>query len=362
MQFGVQFFPNFQPKDKSAEEYFAQSLAIAEEADTLGFTHARSVEHYFERYGGYSPNPIVFLSAAAVRTKKMRLVTGAVVPVFNNPIKLAGEIAMLDAISHGRFDVGFARAFLPHEFRRFRISPDESVARFREGLEQVELLLTQENVTHHGQFHSFENVTSLPRPTQKPRPKFYIASTRTPDSFEFAGRAGHSLMSIPIGPLKDLLPIYRNAWREAGHPGNGEVMIAVHMFCHEDSRRAREIPRAQFEDYFLALFESAGEWTKGMSSKDYQGYDESISRMKNFTLESQIEAGGAWVGTPDEIKAIIRRFEAAVGGIEHASLQINFGTLDFAEAQRSMRLFAREVLPAFSSACRHARHGAPQGA
>ena len=79
---------------------------------------------------------------------------------------------MLDAISGGRFDVGFARAFLPHEFRRFGISPDTSVARFREGLEQIELLLTQENVSHRGQFHSFENVTSLPRPTQKPRPKF----------------------------------------------------------------------------------------------------------------------------------------------------------------------------------------------
>ena len=143
MQFGVQFFPNFRPSDKSAAEYFAESLAIAEEAETLGYTHARSVEHYFERYGGYSPNPIVFLAAAAARTKKMRLVTGAVVPAFNNPLKLAGEIAMLDAISGGRFDVGFARAFLPHEFRRFSISPDKSVARFREGLEQIELLLTQ---------------------------------------------------------------------------------------------------------------------------------------------------------------------------------------------------------------------------
>ena len=222
------------------------------------------------------------------------------------------------------------------------------MARFREGLEQVELLLTQENITHHGQFHSFDNVTSLPRPTQKPRPKFYIASTRTPDSFEFAGRNGHSLMSIPIGPLKDLLAIYRKAWREAGHPGDGEVMVAVHMFCHEDARLAREIPRRQFEDYFAALFESAGEWTKGTSSKDYKGYDVSISRMKNFTLETQIEAGGAWVGTPDEVKAIIRRFEGTIGKIEHASLQINFGTLDIAEAQRSMRLFAREVLPAFS--------------
>jgi alkanesulfonate monooxygenase SsuD/methylene tetrahydromethanopterin reductase-like flavin-dependent oxidoreductase (luciferase family) len=348
MQFGVQFFPNFRPADKSAEDYFAQSLDIAEEADALGYAHARSVEHYFERYGGYSPNPMLFLAAAAARTKKMRLITGAVVPAFNNPLKLAGEIAMLDAISHGRFDVGFARAFLPHEFRRFRISPDESIARFREGLEQIELLLTQENVSHHGKFHSFDNVTSLPRPTQKPRPKFYIASTRTADSFEFAGRAGHALMSIPIGPLKDLLPIYRNAWREAGHPGDGEVMIAFHMFCHEDARKAREIPRPQFEDYFIALFESAGEWTKGTASKDYKGYDESISRMKTFTLENQIEARGALVGTPDEIKAIVRNFEEKVGKFEQASLQINFGTLDVAEAQRSMRLFAKEVMPAFA--------------
>ena len=46
---------------------------------------------------------------------------------------------MLDALSGGRLDVGFARAFLPHEFRRFGISPDESNARFREGLEQIEL-------------------------------------------------------------------------------------------------------------------------------------------------------------------------------------------------------------------------------
>jgi len=348
MQFGVQFFPCVSPEQKSAKDYFAESLAIAEQAETLGYTHVRSVEHYFERYGGFSPNPIVFLSAVAARTKRLRLLTGAVVPVFNNPLKLAGEIAMLDAISNGRFDVGFARAFLPHEFRRFGISPDESIERFREGLEQIELLLTRENASHRGKFHSFENITSLPRPTQKPRPKFYIASTRTADSFEFAGRAGHGLMAIPIGPLKDLIPIYRKAWRDAGHPGDGEVMIAFHMFCHEDAKLAREIPRPQFEDYFRALFESAGEWAQGTSSKDYRGYDESIARMKSFTLETQIEAGGAFVGTPDEIKVIIRRFESTVGKFEHASLQVNFGTLDFAEAQKSLRLFSREVIPEFA--------------
>jgi alkanesulfonate monooxygenase SsuD/methylene tetrahydromethanopterin reductase-like flavin-dependent oxidoreductase (luciferase family) len=350
MQFGVQFFPAVNPAEKDASDYFAESLAIAEAAEQLGFTHARTVEHYFERYGGYSPNPIVFLAAVSQRTKTMRLVTGAVLPVFNHPLKLAGEIAMLDAISGGRLDVGFARAFLPHEFRRFGISPDESHARFREGLEQVELLLTRENATHRGRFHSFEDVTSLPRPTQKPRPKFYIAATQTPESFEFAGTKGYALMAIPIGPLGPMLKAYREAWRNAGHPGEGEVMIAFHMFCHEDARLAREIARRPFEEYFRALNEGVSDWIHGTTSKDYQGYEKSMRKLAAFTLDGQIESGGAWVGTPTEIGTIIQRVIKHFGEFEHVSLQINFGTLNIADAQRSMRLFAAQVMPHFAAA------------
>src|SRR5580704_12954060 len=176
MQFGVQFFPDVKPEQKAGTEYFREALTLSEETDNLGFTHIRIVEHYFHYYGGYSPNPLLFLAAAAERTRRARLVTGAILPVFNHPLKLTGEIGMLDAISGGRLDVGFARAFLPHEFRRFGRSPDESVARFREGVEQVELLLTEENVSHRGQFHVIDRVTSLPRPTQRPRPRFYIAA------------------------------------------------------------------------------------------------------------------------------------------------------------------------------------------
>ena len=348
MRFGVQFFPSVAPDQKSAKEYFAESLALAAEAETLGFTHVRTVEHYFEPYGGYSPNPVVFLSALSQRTKMMRLVTGGLLPVFNHPLTLAGEIAMLDAISGGRLDVGLARAFLPHEFRRFGISPDESQARFREGLEQIELLLTQESVTHRGAFHSFAGVTSLPRTTQKPRPPFYIAATQTAETFEFAGRAGHALMAIPIGPLRGLLERYRQSWREAGHPGSGEVMVAFHMFCHRDQRLARDTARAPFEAYFRALGAAASDWVTGPASKDYRDYDKAVERMRAFTVESQIESGGAWIGTPAEIRSIVARVIDTIGPFEHASLQVNFADLDFAEAMKSLRLFAAEVMPAFA--------------
>ena len=179
MEFGVQFFPSVGPDKKSAEQYWGEALQLTQRAEQLGYANVRTVEHYFHPYGGYSPDPLIFLSAAAAMTRSIRLITGAVLPVFNNPLKLAGQIGMVDAISKGRLEVGFARAFLPHEFARFGISMDESRSRFDEGLEQIRRLLEEESVTAQGRFHSFAKVTSLPRPTQKPRPPFWIAALST---------------------------------------------------------------------------------------------------------------------------------------------------------------------------------------
>ncbi len=170
MEFGVQFFPAVGPAQKPADQYWREALELTRLAEELGFTNVRTVEHYFHSYGGYSPDPLIFLSAAAAVTHSIRLITGAVLPVFIDPLKLAGQIGMADAISSGRLEVGFARAFLPHEFARFGISMDESRARFDEGLEQVRLLLEQERVSAQGRFHSFKDITSLPRPHPEAAP------------------------------------------------------------------------------------------------------------------------------------------------------------------------------------------------
>ena len=350
MDFGIQFFPDVGPDVKTAQQYFAECLHLVELCDELGYTHVRTVEHYFRDYGGYSPNPIVFLTAAAARTQKARLVTGAVLPVFNNPLKLAGEIGMLDAISGGRLDVGFARAFLPHEFSRFGIALDESKARFDEGMEQVRRLLEEEDLSMEGDFHSFRNVTSLPRPTQRPRPPFYVAALATEESFIKAGKAGHSIMAIPLagGKMKELLALYRDAWRAAGHEGDGRVMLAFHMFCHEDPDQAIDIAREPLNRYLKSLVDAASDWTAGSSSDDYPNYDKIIAGLAKETFESQVEKGAAWVGTPERLVDTIAEYEELAGGFEIASLQVNFNTLPLEEAARSMRLFSEKVMPAFA--------------
>lgn len=350
MEFGLQFFPDVSPAQRSGEEYWADALYLSQLGEELGFTSIRTVEHYFHPYGGYSPNPLLFLAAAAMRTAKARLITGAVLPAFNHPLKLAGEIGMLDAISHGRLEVGFARAFLPHEFERFGVTPDESNARFEEGLELVRRLLEEAHVSAEGRFHQFRDVTSLPRPTQTPRPPFWLAALATPSSFERAGRLGYDVMAIPLagGQMADLIGRYREARRRAGHTGPGRIMLAFHMLCTASEEQAINIARGPLNAYLKSLVDGASGWLAGQSSADYPNYDKIIAVLSKETFETQREKGAAWIGTPDAISQQIKDYYSSVGGFDIASMQVNFNVLERVEAEASMRLFAAQVLPQFT--------------
>jgi predicted phage terminase large subunit-like protein len=111
MQFGLNFFPCVEPAEKSAEQYFREAIHLASLTDELGYTHVRQVEHYFKPYGGYSPNPLIFLTAVAQRTRKVRLITGAVLPALDCWRKQAatdeGVDAFLDLVKQWR-PIGWA--------------------------------------------------------------------------------------------------------------------------------------------------------------------------------------------------------------------------------------------------------------
>jgi len=356
MEFGISFFPNVGPDDKSAMDYWDEALQLVDLCDPLGYSHVRTVEHYFKPYGGYTPNPIVFLAAAAQRTRRARLVTGAVLPAFNNPLKIAGEAGMLDAISDGRLDLGLARAFMPHEFARFGVSLDESRRRYDEGVDQINRLLSEENLTMTGEFHSFKNVTSLPRPTQRPRPPIWVAALQTPETFEYAGRNGFNCMANPIGGAKlgELLGIYREAWSSAGHPGQGQIALAFMMYCAPTTEQAIAEAGPDVRSYFQALTDAASDWSSGASTKDYPGYDKLIEMLSKEDVHSQREKSAALIGDPSEICDMIAEFSRQIGGFDIASLQVNLKMLDIEKAKISMRLFADEVIPRFAATPRAA--------
>ncbi|MDP4594905.1 MAG: LLM class flavin-dependent oxidoreductase [Beijerinckiaceae bacterium] len=350
MQFGIQFFPTNGPDQLSGADFWGNALACVDLCDELGFSHVRTVEHYFNKYGGYSPSPIAFLSAAAMRTKKARLVTGAVLPIFSHPLKLASELCLLDALSNGRLEAGFARAFLPIEFERFGISLDESKARFGEALDIIIRACREENIAHDGTYWKFPETTIYPRPTQKPHMPIWVAAVQTPESFINAGKNGFGIMAIPMtgSVMKELIELYRKSWKEAGHPGNGKVMLAFHLYCTETAKDARAVGEPELMDYFKAFANAARSWTTGTASKDYANYDKIVEHLDKATFDGQVENCSAWIGTPDMIAKQIERYQEAVGGFETASVQVNFGMMDQKKAHASMRLFSKEVMPRFA--------------
>lgn len=351
MDFGIQFFPTSGPAQQTGAEFWANALRCVDLCDELGYTSVRTVEHYFGRYGGYSPSPVAFLSAAAMRTQKARLVTGAVLPAFSHPLKLASELMFLDAISNGRLEAGFARAFLPIEFERFGVSLDESRARFEEAMTIIGRVMTQERVSYDGTFWRFPETTIMPRPTQQPRPPFWIAAVQTESSFEAAGRNGYGVMAIPVAGavLRKLLGVYRDAWKKAGHPGNGRVMIAFHMYCAPSMDEATATAGPEIDAYLKTFADAARAWTTGTSSKDYPGYDKIVEHLDKATWQSQVENCSAWIGTPKSIASQIAEYSSACGGFDIASLQVNYGAMNQEKARASMRLFAQEVIPQFKN-------------
>jgi len=356
MKFGLNFFPSFRASDYSTAEYFAQCLRLAERADQLGFNSVKTVEHYFFDYGGHSPNPVVFLAAVAARTHRIRPITGAVIPAFNHPVKLAAELAVLDNISNGRLDVGFGRAFIPKEFEVFGVSMDDSRARFEEGIAVVTRLWTEDRVSHEGRFHRFQDVHLKPRPVQKPHPPIWVASVASVESFIWAGQRGYNVMIVPYAgsmqKVRDMVRAYREAWREAGHPpGREQVQSSLHCYVAETREAALEGARPRVERYIEVFSEAVSSWASHQAAQ-YANYGKMVESIARTTLESMLADRQALIGTPDDVIEQLQYHVDVFGDFE-PSIQINFGGIADKEALRTLELFAAHVMPKFRS------HGGP---
>jgi len=305
VRFGLNFFPSFRPEDSSTADYYDQCLRIAARADQLGFSSIKTVEHSFYDYGGHSPNPCVFLSAVAARTRRIRLITGAVIPAFHHPAHLGGDLAMLDNMSRGRLDAGFGRAFLPKEFEVYGVPMAESRERFEEAIGIIRRLWTEERVTAKGKYWQLEDVHLMPRTVQKPHPPIWIAAISSEESFVYAAKNGFNLMIVPYagkpGQLQEFVKMYRKLWAESGHKAGAE-QIQVAQFCYLAEKSAEA--HAGFERIckrYLETFADAVVSWKGRNESDYPGYDKMVASILATTPDKIIAQGGAFVGSSDEV-------------------------------------------------------------
>ncbi len=347
MKFGVSFLPDASPEIKSARDWFHDALELSVQAERAGFEYVKMTEHYLHAYGGYCPSPLTFLSAVAARTARIRLMTGGLLPVFHHPLRLAAETAMVDALSGGRLDVGYARAYLPYEFAAFGVSLDESRRRFSDTVRAVTRLWTEANVSEETPWFALRGATSLPRCVQSPHPPVWGTAVRSAESFEWLGENGFNLlvtlaMTTPAA-LRSLVETYRRAFRRA-HPDKvPQVALSVPLFMAESDDAAERESESYLQHYIDVWTGAAQAWDR-VDSTDYPGYKGMAFALKQQSPALFRSNLNAVVGGVETVTRSVRLLAKELD-IDALLWQIDFGCMPLSKAERSLKLFAEGVAP-----------------
>src|SRR6202048_4992700 len=140
---------------------------VAQRAEALGFRDLWVTENTLDHV--FCFDPVVVLTYAAAVTTTIRLGASVVVMAVHSPQMIAHQWACLDYASNGRaiLGVGLGRE---HHYRQFEVPEEGRVRRFREEVDLIKALWTEDKVTYRGTFYHLENETMAPKPIQRPRP------------------------------------------------------------------------------------------------------------------------------------------------------------------------------------------------
>ena len=347
MKFGHFCLPTyFADVDGSVGDFMRRFVELMVDSEELGFDFVMANEHHFDSYGGLVPSPPMMLCALAQRTKRVRLGTSIVVLPLHNPIEIAEQMAMIDLMSNGRVELGVGSGFVAYDYDRFGVALETGRERMREGLDVILKAWKGGPFTHEGKYYRHHNLEVWPRPQQRPHPPIWISCSQTPESFEWAGRNGYSVLTVAYRGVDILVKnnqLYRDAWKAAGHPpGQGRIAVHYQVVLSEDGKEARAIIAKALERYLGATthtLDRSREDRERSSQADYRDVNRQILDIDQMLAQCRIVAG-----TPDDAVRILEKAHDMMG-FTQVDCTFYFGGIPYAEAQRSQRLFATQVMP-----------------
>jgi alkanesulfonate monooxygenase SsuD/methylene tetrahydromethanopterin reductase-like flavin-dependent oxidoreductase (luciferase family) len=141
--FRLGFLTHVEGPGDSAKIY-QEALELFTAADELGFDVGWVAEHHFKEVVGRLPSLFPFLAAAAQRTRSIRLGTAVSILPFENPLRVAEDAAVVDALSGGRLELGVGSGLDPNEFQAFGVDVAERLQRTTASLEVLKRALRGE--------------------------------------------------------------------------------------------------------------------------------------------------------------------------------------------------------------------------
>jgi alkanesulfonate monooxygenase SsuD/methylene tetrahydromethanopterin reductase-like flavin-dependent oxidoreductase (luciferase family) len=327
-------------------EVARHTVEMVQMADEGGFEIAWAGEHHTIETC-IMPAPFQLLAWWAAHTSRIRMGTAVVVAPYWHPIKLAGEAALLDILSNGRLELGIGRGAYQREFDRLAGGMDQKLGvPYMQEMLPVLKGLWAGDYEHDGKYWSFPVSTSVPKPLQKPHPRFWVAA-RDPGTYDWAIRNGCNIMSWAISRPFAEVELYKNHFETAlkNNPGVARPLFTTmrHTAVYarpEDWRGPVESVTRYFGE-FENLFRNLGGVINGFPQEvDLQ----ELSHRDQFNPEMLRD--NLMFGTPEEVIAKLRRYEAL--GVDQFIYFTSYH-LPMDVQKNSLRLFIDEVMPAFAT-------------
>ena len=343
-EFGV--FHEFQRRPGQSEaEAFTTAFEQVDAAERWGLDAIWLAEIHMAPERSVCSVPMTIASAIASRTRNIKIGTGVQVLPLCQPLRLAEDAATVDHISHGRLIFGVGRSGFPRAYEAYGIPYGESPERFAEVLEVVKRAWIEETFSFAGKFYNYENVCIVPKPYHKPHPPIRIAANRE-DTFISAGRQGYAIfVGARRGTFDEVLPnvrIYREAWKAAGHPGNGAVYLRAPVYVGDTLEQALNDPQETLMNFYRYLGARLEESANRPGIFDTERRIEGAQRLQSLTWE-EVQRGRAIVGTPEMVADNLASLRDQLG-LAGILAELNTGGLiPHERVMRSMQLLCEKV-------------------
>jgi alkanesulfonate monooxygenase SsuD/methylene tetrahydromethanopterin reductase-like flavin-dependent oxidoreductase (luciferase family) len=325
-----------------------EEIRLAALAADSGFDCLWSAEHHFNDYS-FVPDNLHLMTYLTARHPGIDVGTAAVILPWHDPLRVAEKMIMLDILSEGRALIGMGRGLSRKEYGPLRVDMGESRERFDEAAAMILGALGTGVIAGDGPFYRQPEVELRPRPESSFADRVYCVAS-SPDSVVSAVAAKGRLLALVTRPVEDSMAnflAYRDQYEAVHRAEAPPIAVNLNLYCHENGDLARERGSEYVSRFFYSNvehYEMAGEHFKGITG--YARHDEQARRLREFGLENAAAgyAAAALVGTPDDVLAELEHVRDVLGRFELHVVPC-FGGMPAEQADASLELFAREVLP-----------------
>ncbi|TWS99445.1 LLM class flavin-dependent oxidoreductase [Reyranella sp. CPCC 100927] len=343
--------------------YMRWNVEELELADELGFDGLGVNEHHQNGYG-FCNSPNLIASILARRSSDAAIVVlGNTLPLYNPPIRVAEEFAMIDCLSGGRLVAGFPVGSPPDSIGNYGVPPTQIRPRYYEAHDLIMQAWTRPGpFPFNGEFTKLRYVNPWPQPLQKPHPPVWLAGGGSVETWKFAADNNYTYSYLSFNghqSAKGMMDGYWDQIDKAGLDDNpyraGFAQLVVVGATDAEAERLylKHIRNFYAKALHVPMHQAAvpGFMTKtsvefalrqGAARGAYKNLigDPRTASWKDFTETTRMVIGGSPSTVAQQLEAAIRNLR-----IGHLMVVMQIQSMDRELTEYSMRLFANHVLP-----------------